>query len=188
MIEDDPFQKETLPGQEAASSNSSLRKKRLSARDRHEIKRLKRRITNNYQAVLPTWLLNSRYHASIGPALWLLLLIIRGCDWTSGELKSTKGAFAFWLGVDSRTIKNYLNSLKEIGVQHERGYGSDLYIFLPDNLIPGKYFPSKPGRKKILTPPQELSGNKENGFVQKRKHVSGIQSIGELIERLDKRQ
>lgn len=185
MSESNPHKKEPPPDQEqTVSSSSSVQKRRLSARDRQEIERLERRMSDDWHAVLPSWLLQAKYNEKIGPALWLLVVIMRTCDWNTGELQTTKGALALWLGVNMRTIKNYLKLLDSVGVRHERGYGSDLYIFLPDNLTPAIVSPRKVGRK---IPPtwQNYSSKKESGLLANRNNRPRMQSIGEVMKPLD---
>lgn len=187
MQYDEPTKKPPL-SKETASSKLIIENPKYTAKETRLIKSIAKRMTNDFFAILPSWILTKEYFDKLGPAIWLLAVIMRSCDWKTGVWYGKVQALALWLGVDVRTIDNYLLRLEDgVGITREQRAHS-IEIYLPDPLIPSLILPEKEdidsqsGKKTISADRKIISPQEENIYQEKGKNVPGWNKIGDTLQ------
>lgn len=138
----DSNKKEPHPGEEAASSSSSLPEDEYDARDeewrKKKVKSLHDRLTDpRFHLRLPGTLLTAAWRVQIGGSSYpLLLILLQTSDWKQRRWHGNIFALAGVLGVSEKTVRNQLNRLKCITGFRVVKHPWSITIFLPERLYP----------------------------------------------------
>jgi hypothetical protein len=137
MNENNPQQKEPVPDQEqTASSDTSITPYKPYTKERQE-KRESIKERRKRQSWLSGRMLTNEYRLLLGPAIWLLLVIVRDCDWDTGVWRGTLWVVAEELGRGESTVQLWLKRVKKIpGVQSRQLSIEGTEVRLPRFLVP----------------------------------------------------
>ena len=130
MTDNRSQQKKPSPTTETASSDTSVSKPSLTAREQKIISHFGKRLVGDWAVPFPDILLSQEFLKLLGPATRTLLVIMRTCEWDTGVWRGKQEELALWLATDVKTIRNHLNILKRLGVTRKQ-LPYSMRIFLP---------------------------------------------------------
>jgi len=98
-----------------------------------------RKRLGQYYATIPGNLFTKEWRKIIGRNGYQLLgILIATCDWKTKIWRGNIFTLAEVMGVNEKTVRNQLNSLKRIEGFHIDRFPQSIFVHLPDRLFPVK--------------------------------------------------
>lgn len=171
---------------ENRSVASSIPYPKVTTRDQHKLESLRKR--RDWSAWLSGRLLTKQYREMLGPAIYLLAIIVRDCDWQTGRWRGTVRIIGLELDISERQLTEWLQRIKRIDGLTARKLIEGTEVQLPSWLIPSspktsRKLPDQPSPTRRFPPPQwqKKVSRPEESRPATRRNGAGPQDIGSLL-------